>query len=71
MELLRENNRLREVNTELLAALKRAERDLLALMGDDAGKIDPAFARERVRAAIAKAEQPSMSELRAMLNEPY
>lgn len=48
--------KLEQDRKDLLAALKRAERDLLAIMGDDAGKIDPAFARNRVRAAIAKVE---------------
>ena len=50
-----EIDRLRRVNAELVGALRRAERDFIAICEDDRGKIDPAFALERVRAALAKA----------------
>lgn len=36
----------------LVDALKRAERDFEAIKNDDRGKIDPAFALIRVRAAL-------------------
>ena len=39
---------------ELIAALRQAEADLVAICEDDRGKIDPAFALDRVREILAK-----------------
>jgi hypothetical protein len=47
---------LRASNAELLAALKRAERDLAVIVEDDRCKIDASFPLATVRVAIAKAE---------------
>ena len=49
---------LRQANAakaELLDALKRAARDIEEICQDQQSKVDPSFALDRVRAAIAKA----------------
>ena len=51
--------RLEQQRDELLAALKRARKDLIEIRDDDRSKIDPQFAIDRIEEQIANAERAS------------
>lgn len=55
IDMRAEVERIVAERTEVLtAALRRAERDLEAIVNDERGTIDPQFALDRVRDALVK-----------------